>query len=62
MGATGAGKSSFIASATGLPVKIGHSLQSCKYFKIQMRSTTFLTSLKVLLSLKCGNTQLTMNL
>ena len=29
MGATGAGKSSFIAAATGLRVRIGHSLDPC---------------------------------
>jgi predicted GTPase len=32
MGATGAGKSSFIAVATGKPVRIGHTLDPCKRF------------------------------
>ena len=29
MGVTGAGKSSFISTCTGKPVKIGHDLKSC---------------------------------
>ena len=29
IGATGAGKSSFIASTTGLNVKVGHTLDPC---------------------------------
>jgi GTPase SAR1 family protein len=31
MGASGVGKSSFVSKTSGLPVKIGHSLFSCKY-------------------------------
>jgi predicted GTPase len=31
MGASGVGKSSFVARTSGLPVRIGHSLSSCKY-------------------------------
>lgn len=32
MGMTGAGKSSFVASCTGRPVTVGHTLHSCKSF------------------------------
>jgi predicted GTPase len=31
MGASGVGKSSFVARTSGVPVAIGHSLRSCKY-------------------------------
>lgn len=33
MGMTGVGKTSFIKQATGLDMKIGHSLQSCKFLR-----------------------------
>lgn len=32
MGYSGTGKSSFIATSSGMDVKVGHSLISCKFF------------------------------
>jgi putative ribosome biogenesis GTPase RsgA len=39
MGASGVGKSSFVARTSGLPVEIGHGLFSCKY-KARIRHAT----------------------
>jgi hypothetical protein len=55
MGITGAGKSSFIASATGFPVGVGHTLESRKVPTPYAPNLLSLIADEILSILKDGN-------